>query len=381
MCAGHAIGVWAGFVGSVLAGLGEVGWEAAFSLVITVLRFLASTAVVVLGGRLVGLAIVSCASGLVLRYSMLLFLRRRCANLFSIAGAWRPSELRAMVRPSLQLWLVALGAFLTLQTGQYFIGWVRSTAEIPAYAAAYTLVLTIQTFAKSPISATGPFISQAWQAGDLEKAQSLLIRNIRLGMVIMLAGAAVLLACGREVCDIWLGPGHFVGYPILAVFIITLVLDCQHAIAISAGIATGDIPYAPWVFTAGILTLVLTAVLIGPLGLFGVALSTLLAYGVTVNWYAVYRPLRRIRLSIRVYFRKTILPLMFIGAALVCFSHLVGGAFDRQLLKVLVTSACTAVLMIVILYTWAFTPNDRIALRRAVVRLWPCRAYNGANTQ
>jgi len=224
-----------------------------------------------------------------------------------------------------------------------------------------------------------PFISQAWQARDLERVKSLLIHNIRFGIVVMLGGAAALLACGREVFEIWLGPGNFIGYPILGVFLLTLVLDCQHAITISAGIATGDIPYAPWVLGAGLLTLVLTTVLIGPLGLLGVALSTLLAYGVTINWYAVYRPLRRLNFSLREYARKIILPLIFIGLAFVCFGQLVAATLDRPLVKVLGTSASVAVLMVVVLYSWAFTPNDRTALWGVIVRLRGLWASKGAD--
>jgi O-antigen/teichoic acid export membrane protein len=204
---------------------------------------------------------------------------------------------------------------------------------------------------------------------------------MRLGMVIMLGGAAALFACGREVCDLWLGPGHFIGYPILAVFILTLVLDCQHAIAISAGIATGDIPYAPWVFAAGILTLVLTAVLIRALGLLGVALSTLLAFGVTVNWYAVYRPLRRLRLSLKSYAWQVIVPLAVICLAFVFSGYLVANAFATPLAKVLGASAITLVLMVVILYSWAFTPSDRSALSSAVARKIGWRASQRANAR
>ncbi len=63
---------------------------------------------------------------------------------------------------------------------------------------------------------------------------------------------------------------------------------------------------APWSFAAGMLNLVFTWLFIKPLGLLGVAMGTMFAQMLTSNWYAVYRPMVRLRLNFGLYLRQVV---------------------------------------------------------------------------
>jgi O-antigen/teichoic acid export membrane protein len=144
------------------------------------------------------------------------------------------------------------------------------------------------------------------QAGALSEIHQITLRNARLGLSIMAAGVAFLLVAGGEFIELWLGKGNFVGHNVLLVFCIMLTLEAQHSILAYSSRATEDEKYAPFSFAAGILNIIFTWILIKPLGVLGVAMGTMLAQMLTSNWYAVYRPMVRLRLNFGVYLRQVV---------------------------------------------------------------------------
>jgi O-antigen/teichoic acid export membrane protein len=145
-----------------------------------------------------------------------------------------------------------------------------------------------------------------WEAGEIKKIHELVIRNSSIIMSIMAVGTSFILVSGRDFLSLWLGKDSFIGYPIIIVFCVMLTLEAQHATLASSSRATEDEKYVVSAILSGILNVVFTWTLIKPLGLFGVALGTMLAQLLTNNWYAVYRPLVRLKLSFKNYFRRVI---------------------------------------------------------------------------
>ncbi len=306
MCAGYAVGVWVSYFDCWLAGMGYVGWDSLIAMVIAILTILTNIVAVLLGGGLLALATISLVAGLIQRFIFLKIMRWRCSELFSVQGKWNAQYAKALVKPSLYWWLTDLGAFLCLRTDAYFITLFKGAQNLPSYQAGYTLVANLSVVAFTFASSSSVFISQAWQAGALGAVQQMTLRNARIGLSIMAAGVAFLMVAGGELIDLWLGKGNFVGHNVLLIFGIMLTLETQHVILTSSSRATEDEKYAPSALTAGLLNLVFTWVLIKPLGLLGVAMGTMLAQMLTNNWYAVYRPMVRLKLNFRVYLRQVV---------------------------------------------------------------------------
>lgn len=306
MCAGYAIGVWLSYLECGLTGMGYVGWDSLAWMVIYFLTVLSNMVAVLLGGGLLALAAISLIASLMQRFIFLGVIRWRCPEFSSFQGKWNPQYAKALVTPSLYSWLTDLGAFLSLRTDAYFITLFKGSQSLPSYQAAYTLVANLFQLAFSLGSASSVFISQAWQAGDLNTIHQMTLRNAKLGLSIMAAGVAFLMVVGRELFDLWLGKGNFVGHNILLIFCIMLTLEAQHGILASSARATEDEKYAPWSFASGILNIMFTWVLIKPLGLLGVAVGTMLAQMLTSNWYAVYRPMVRLKLNFNLYLRQVV---------------------------------------------------------------------------
>lgn len=306
MCVGYAVGVWVSYLNCWLVGIGYVGWDGLIYTALSLLTILINIGAVFLGGGLVALAAISVVSGLVQRFVILGAIRWRKPELFAIQGKWNFQYARALVKPSLHCWLTSLGGFLILRTDTYFIATLKGTGDIPNYQAGYQLVSNLYQLAVTWVGASAVFISQAWQSSDLNTIHKITLRNAKIALAIMAGGVAFLLSAGKELIDLWLGQGHFIGYGILLVFCIMLTLETHHVVLMQSSRATEDENYALVTLTAGILNVIFTLVLIKHLGLLGVAIGTMLAQVLTTNWYAVYKPIIRLKINFYTYLRQVI---------------------------------------------------------------------------
>jgi O-antigen/teichoic acid export membrane protein len=306
MCVGYSINVWQSYLGCWLQGIGYVGWDSAIGTVLAILTIITNILAVLMGGGLLALAIISVISGLVNRFLVLGFINWQQPELLKIKGRWCRDYAQSLIKPSLLYWLTDLGAFLILRTDAYFISFFKGVDSLPKYQAAYSLVSNLYVVSVSFASASAVFVSQAWQAGNFELIQHLTFRNARVGLSFMAVGVGFVLSSGESLINVWLGKGNFVGYSILIVFCIMITLEVQHVILVYSARATEDEVYAPWALSAGVLNVIFTWLLIKPLGLLGVAMGTMLAQMVTNNWYAVYHPIKRLKLNFHYYLTQVV---------------------------------------------------------------------------
>ncbi|MBO3459252.1 oligosaccharide flippase family protein [Aetokthonos hydrillicola Thurmond2011] len=318
MCAGYAVGIWISYLDCLLAGMGYIGWDSLLGTALSFLTILINIAAVVCGGGLLELAAISVVASLCQRFVILGFIRWRKPELFEIQGRWSTEYAKALIKPSFYYWLTNLGSFLILRTDAYFIGILKGTQNIPIYQAGYQLVSNLYQLAVSFGAASAVFIGQAWQAKELGIVQKITIRNSQLGMSIMAAGVGFLLGVCKELMDLWLGEGNFIGYDFILVFCIMLTLEAQQVILIYSSRATDDENYASWTLMAGFLNVVLTLVFYKYFGLLGVALGTMFAQMLTNNWYGVYRPIMRLKLSFKNYLNRVLL--LWVVILVLCLS-------------------------------------------------------------
>jgi O-antigen/teichoic acid export membrane protein len=322
ICLSQALGVWANVWNSVLMGIGYVGWDAVLGSLASALTLLTQIIVVLFGGGLVALAVVAAAGALTQRFLMLGFARRRRPEIFGIHGQWRFVLVKNMVPLALRAWITTVGIVLVLNTDQLFIGKMMGASALPSYRAAYLILLNLNMLAVTVAGSSAVFVSHLWQAGELAQVHRLVIRNLNFGLGLMAAGGGCILALGHHLFDLWLGPGNFIGYPVLITFFVLLFLEAQCFIIATCSRATEDEAFAVWAITAGVLKLALSALLGIRFGLLGIALGTLFAELATNHWFMVYRGLRRLRMSLRQHIKKVLLPVFFLFAVTTCVVRL-----------------------------------------------------------
>ena len=306
MCVGYSIGVWQSYLGCWLQGIGYIGWDSLIGTILTILTIATNIIAVLMGGGLLTLAIISVVSGLIQRFVFIGFIRWRKPDLLKVKGRWKSEYARSLIKPALLCWVTDLGAFLILRTDAYFISLLKGVDNLPQYQASYSLVSNLYVISISMASASAVFVSQAWQAGNLALVQQLTLRNARIGLSLMAVGAGFVMSIGQDLISIWLGNGNFIGYNVLLVFCVMITLETQHVILVLSSRATEDEMYAVSALSSGILNLIFTWFLIKPLGLLGVAMGTMLAQILTNNWYAVYRPMVRLKLNFKDYLSQVV---------------------------------------------------------------------------
>jgi O-antigen/teichoic acid export membrane protein len=347
LCVAQGLLLLASVWTSVLQGVGYIGWEAVLATFANALTLLVQIIVALFGGGLVGLALVAAAGSLAQRFLLRAFAQRRRPELFALVGRWDAGAFRSMVSPALRSWLTAVGFFFVNYTDQFFITASEGVDELPAYRAAWLLVHNVMLCAVTVGMASGVFVSHLWQQGQISEIHRVLIRNARLGLLIMLTATAVLAIAGESTFDLWLGPGNFVGYQILFIFLTSELLATQSEVISVASRATEDEVYVLCAFSAGMLKLLLAFTLLPIVGLVGLALANALSLILTNQWYMVVRGLSRLKMSFSTYFRQVITPCIAIFLSSIVVLWIVGRALRdfNDLWQVLGVGGAGAVLL------------------------------------
>ncbi|MCU1284850.1 MAG: polysaccharide biosynthesis protein [Acidobacteriales bacterium] len=298
---------------AALFGTGRVATEKLIRSVALVIGLCMSLASLKLGYGVIGLAVAWSLQGLLARVAAWAFLRMQLPELRSIRGHAQIALARNLAFPSFKLAAVQLGAILILQTANLVIASVLGAAAIPPYEAVSKIITTLMTLSLLVVMSSSPFISFAYAANDLDNVRRLLTRNLRYGMAVLILLISFVATFGDRIIQVWLGPNMFVGSSVLWTLLLMVLFEVHHVVYASALMATGRIAFVYTALLAGVLNLVLSFSLAGPLQLWGVALGTLIAQLLTNNWYAPYITTKFFNMSFKALWRQTYLPLIALG--------------------------------------------------------------------
>lgn len=317
LCAAYACNLFSGLWTSLVSGLGHVAAASVLGMALGLANMVLQVALVLLGGGVIGLAVLALAGSAVQRWATIRVLRSRRPRLLSIRGRPRRELVNGLLGASFRYWLTELGAIALLRTDQIFIAGFQQPAQIPAYYAAYSAMYNMALVSIAIAEATSVFVSQMWREREPEAVHALVLRGTRIGLTLMLCGAGLMAVVGDSVIAVWIGPGRFVGRPVLLTFCAMLVLYVHQSLLLGFSRATENEAYAPCYLAAGALNLLITWLLVGPLGLLGVAMGTLIAQAATTSWFVPVSALRRLRITWGTYASQVLLPALGV-AALTC---------------------------------------------------------------
>lgn len=316
LCLSFSINTLATPWACLLQGVGYVGWDAIIVSFVNTLTLIGQIAVALLGGGLVSLAVVAVAGAFTQRLAIYTFAFKKRPELLKMQGMWKHNQFKLMVPLASRAWLTASGAAMILYTDQFIIASFQGTAELPVYRASWILVHNLTVLAVTFAMASGVFISHLWQDKNYTQVHRILERNTRIGWLIMLTTTAVLVFGGEELFTLWLGPGNFVGYGVLMVFVLTETLETQSYVIASTSRATGDEAFAFSSLAAGVIKITSSVYLAHQFGLLGIALGTTIALLLTNHWYIPKRGLERLNYSKKSYLAKVVLPCIAVFCAL-----------------------------------------------------------------
>lgn len=371
ICISHVGNVWASYWLSVIEGFGYVGWS---SLILTITHIIilgVQITSILLGGGLISLAVVSICGFIVLRLFGYMFFLSREANYVKRIGKFNKQYYRVLTRPAFKIWLTSLGAFLILRTDYYFIAYYLDIKYVPSYYAAYQLINILSSLAIAIGGASSVFISEMWVNNKYTDIHKIVIRNLRLSLLIMAIGISFVITNGENIIDIWLGPGNFIGYPILIIFCIMLTLETQHVIIAYAVRATEHEVFVKSALLSGLFNVLFTFYFVQKYGLIGVAAATLLAQLITNNWYVIYVGTRRLNMNGKTMFIKGYLPpiIIFLVSAIIMLilqnnlTQIVG-----KNINLLISIAVIAVIFITSVWGVVLNNNEKKQIKNYLIK-------------
>jgi O-antigen/teichoic acid export membrane protein len=367
---GASVNLLGGAALASLYGLGNVATERTVRLITQLVGLGLSYLFLSAGFGIAGMAVAWVVQNLLARAAATVALYRYHPWLKTVHGNARRELLRKLVGPSLKWAAISLGALLLLQTDKIIIATVLGPGAIPQYEAVTKIAFSLMAFSLLIVNTTTPFLSKAHAAGDAPQVRTILLRNVRVSTATLALFGSFVAVFGKEVIDIWLGPGNFVGFPVLWTLLVMILLEVHHSALAAGTMATGRLDFVWIAIAAGVLNISIALVLIRPLGLWGVALGAMIAQMLTNNWYAPVLTLRHFSLSGSTYVRSVIAPVLLMLFACLASNGLVGYLSDgKSTFLSLATAFFLAMAFgVVAFYLVILTPDERVAIRAGLAK-------------
>lgn len=208
--------------------------------------------------------------------SWLLIRRRYPAVRISLADFdWR--ILRRIFSFSMYVLLLSAGARLTFETDALVIGAFLDVGSIPYYVVANSLIVYVMEFVIAIAAVVSPMATKLYTAGGMDSLRAMFLKWSKVALSFSLLAGLFLIVLGPSFIGMWIDPSYEgpSGQILQILMISSLVFLPIRGVAIPILMGIGK-PRTPAIafLVTGALNLVLSIVLIGPLGLTGVALGT-----------------------------------------------------------------------------------------------------------
>ncbi len=245
-------------------------------------------------------------------------------------------------------WLMSLGSFIILETDLLFLTYYFGPNEIPDYKALYTLIFTAFTISLIFMKNSYSLLSQGFAKNNLKIFSDIAIYP---AMSLLFYGSTIIFLVPNieYILQIWLGENHYIGFPIMLIFLIMLFLELQHTSLAIISIAFDNVPFARVALIAGLLNIVFTYIFQSLWGIIGVAAGTLFAQAITNNWYVVYKVMQLFNKSVYFFFIKITLPFIIFILIGVGFNLFIVDRIESNLVSIVLTGCSTVLFFIFML--------------------------------
>ena len=285
--AGWAAGLGAGFLQSLLTGLGQVHLSNVAASARTVLNLALAAAILWAGGQLDALLLGLMAAALLSGIALFVLVRVFHPEIHIAPSLASLATLRRSGRPAAYYFLMQVAALVVMGTDNIVISIFLGVGQVAAYAVAFQLWALAIAGLWSGVDVLLPFFAR-WAARDAAESLRLaFLRATKFAIAGTVLAAILLAAYGQRAITWWVGPLLFPGNGVLWVFCLMLLVatPIHTAALVLAGLGRHRAPALGGAVEA-LLNLALSILLVQRLGVLGVALGTLVAGLLTNGWVA-----------------------------------------------------------------------------------------------
>jgi O-antigen/teichoic acid export membrane protein len=206
-----------------------------------------------------------------------LVIRRRYPAIRISLADFESAMVRRIFSFSLYVLLLNAGARLSFETDALVIGAFLGVSMIPFYTVANSFIIYLMDFIVGIAAVVSPMATKLKTEGDVDRLKEIFLTWSKVALSLTLGAGLFLIVLGPRFMGWWIDPSfeHPAGEVLQILMISSLVFLPVRGVALPILMGLGK-PKAPTLTfaAAGLLNLGLSILLVGPLGLVGVALGT-----------------------------------------------------------------------------------------------------------
>jgi len=205
---------------------------------------------------------------------------------------------------------------LNYELDEVVIGVFVGAAPVAVWAIADRVISGIQRLTNQANAVLFPVIVDSDTRQHVERLQKVLVEGTRVSLGTVLPIAVVLIVLADRIVAAWVGPAMLAVVPVLQILAVAVALRVGNATGTTLLKGAGEVRYVAAVnIAAGAVNLVLSAILIRPFGLVGVALGTLLPVAYASMFVLFPAACRRVQLPVGEAVRRAVWPATWPAAA------------------------------------------------------------------
>ena len=280
---------------------------------------------------------------------------------------FRPARLREVTGFSIYSSVIDWANKLNYELDELVIGVFMGAAPVAAWAVADRIISGTQRLTNQGNAVLFPVVVDADATQQIGRLQQVLIEGTRLSLATVLPIAVVLIVLAYPLVTAWVGAKYLIAAPVIQILAIAVALRVGNATSTTLLKGAGQVRRVAMVnIVTGVINLGLSAALVRPFGLIGVAIGTLVPVAVASICVLFPDACRRVELSVVHAFRRAVWPAAWpaVATGLVLTAlrpYLVPGIFG-----VMVGAAAASVVYIA-LFVIAVGRRDR---EQYTARLW-----------
>jgi O-antigen/teichoic acid export membrane protein len=366
---GWAAGLLAGLLQSLLTGLGEVHLSNLATSGRTVLNLAFAAAILLAGGRLDALLEGLLAASLLSAVTLFVLVRRLHPEIRITPALAGWVTLRRSGRLAGYYFLMQIAALVVMGTDNIVISIFLGVGSVAAYAVAFQLYALAIAALWSGVDVLLPFFARWGAQKDGARLRTAYLRATKYAMAGTVLAAILMAAYGGRLIGWWVGPSLFVGNRVLWTFCLMLLIatPIHSAALVLAGLGRHRAPALGGSVEA-VLNLALSILLVQRLGVFGVALGTLVAGALTNGWVAPLTACRVLGIGPAAYARDTILPSLFPALVAAGGTVLLLGPTAAGRAATAAGIALTVAAFVATYWVTGVLPSERKEIRALLVR-------------
>jgi len=276
---------------------------------------------------------------------------------------FRLARLKEVMGFSVYMTVIDWANRLNYQLDELVIGAFLGPAAVAVWAPAERIVSGVQRLTNQVNGVLFPLIVDSDTTNQRNRLQQILLEGTRLSLAMVVPIAAAIFVLAGPLIYAWLGSGASTvagAIPVLQILSIAVAIRVGDATSTTLLKGAGNHKLVAGTnLAAGLVNVALSALLIGPFGLIGVAYGTLIPIGCAAAFVLFPAACRRVGVPVGRAFMHAVVPAVWPAVVAAGFLFLVRANVPSNLWGVLLASAVAGIVYLVLFIGVAINPRER----------------------